>query len=254
MKFVSYLPSEQLLPYIRSYAIHEADEENTYKVLPDTGVVIGFQYKGGLSVIKDTEAVALAVSGVSGLADRFKVFKNSVNIGTLLVFFREAGAAMFFKQPIHELFRESVSLDYFMLRSELLLLEEQLYEAKTDSKKVQVIERFLLKQLSPSQPDQLVLGALALIHQAKGNIRIKELATQLNTSQSPLEKKFRAAVGTSPKKYASIVRFKNIIEQYNLAHSMTALGIDGGYYDQSHFIKQFKNFTGDTPEDFFANK
>jgi methylphosphotriester-DNA--protein-cysteine methyltransferase len=93
---------------------------------------------------------------------------------------------------------------------------------------------------------------LTLIHQNKGTIRITELMAQLHISQSPLEKRFRQAVGTSPKKYASIVRMKHALQQFDAATSLTALGYEAGFYDQAHFIKAFKTFTGDTPENFFA--
>lgn len=228
--------------------------EATYKVLPDTGVVIGFQYKGRLFRVEDGNPTPLSISGISGLADHSRAFRNLPGTGTILVFFKEAGAAPFFRQPLHELFRESVSLDNFMLRSELFCLEEQLVEAPTNPERIALLEKFFIGRMTQSEPDKLVLAALALIHQSKGNVRIKDLALQLHTSQSPLEKRFRAAVGASPKKFASIVRLKNVLQQYPTADSLTGLGYEAGFYDQAHFIKEFKAFTGDTPEDFFRKQ
>ena len=225
--------------------------EATYKVLPDTGVVISFQFKGRLFSMEDGRSTALDSSGISGLADHSRTFRNLSGTGTVLVFFKEAGAAPFFRQPLHEVFRQSVSLDSFMLRSELLSLEEQLAEAPTNPERIARLEKFLLGRLSKTEPDKMVATALALIHQSKGNIRIADLARQLHTSQSPLEKKFRAAVGASPKKFASIVRMKNVLRQYPATGSLTELSYEAGFYDQAHFIREFKAFTGDTPEDFF---
>jgi hypothetical protein len=152
MKNVSFLPCDILKPFIRSFVISEAEQEGTYKVLPDTGLVIGFQYKGTLQKIENDKSASLAISGITGLADHTRTFRNSNNIGTVLVFFREAGAAQFFRQPLHELFRESVSLDNFMLRSELLFLEEELAEAKTDNKRISAVERFLVARMKTSNP------------------------------------------------------------------------------------------------------
>ena len=254
MKFDTYIPCDILKPFVKSFAVQESTIENTYKVLPDTSLVIGFQYRGRLSRIHNGQESSLSVSGVSGLADYSRTFKNSPGIGTVLIFFKEAGARPFFKQPLHELFRESVSLDNFMLRSELLCLEEQLGEAKTDTQRITAVEHFLISRVTNTVPDKLVLAALSLIHKSKGNIRIKELMEQLHISQSPLEKRFRQAVGTSPKKFASIIRLKNVIQQYNTVSSLTELGYETGFYDQAHFIKEFKTFTGDTPEKFFSDK
>ena len=254
MKFNTYIPCDILKPFVKSFAVQETTEENTYKVLPDTGLVIGFQYKGKLSRLQNETETPLSISGVSGLADHSRTFKNSPDIGTVLIFFKEAGATQFFRQPLHELFRESVSLDNFMLRSELLCLEEQLAEAMTDTQRIASVEHFLISRMTNTEPDKLVLAALALIHKSKGNIRIKELTEQLFISQSPLEKRFRQALGASPKKFASIVRLKNVIQQYDSVNSLTELGYETGFYDQAHFIKEFKTFTGDTPEKYFSDK
>ncbi|MEI9908909.1 MAG: helix-turn-helix domain-containing protein [Bacteroidota bacterium] len=254
MKFKTYIPCDILKPYVKSFAIQETEDAKTYKVLPGTGLVIGFQYKGKLSRLDNQKEIVLSASGVSGLADHYKVFKSSANIGSVLVFFKEAGASIFFRQPLHELFRESISLDNFMLRSELLLLEEQLGGAKSDFARIEAVEKFLVARMTLQEPDKLVLAALALIHKNKGNIRIKELIKELHTSQSPLEKRFRQAVGASPKKFASIVRLKNAILQYDPAVSLTGLSYEAGFYDQAHFIKEFKTFTGDTPEAFLLQK
>lgn len=252
-RFSLYIPSDSLKPFIKSFAISESEYEQIYKVIPDTSIVLGFQYKGKLSYLTTAEDRALASSGVSGLSDQYKIFKNSANVGTVLVFFTETGASYFFKQPLHELFKESVSLDNFMLQSELLILEEQLCEAQTDVERISVVEQFLFSRIRSIEPDKMVLAALALIHKSKGMIRITELMEQLHTSQSPLEKRFRQAVGTSPKKFASIVRLKHAIQRHSSTHSLTELSYEMGFYDQAHFIKEFKTFTGDTPENYFSS-
>lgn len=251
MPYTTYQPCKALQPFILHFAVQETPHGQTYKVLPGTGLVLGFQYSGGLSKIQEAGTIQLSPAGITGLQDSFSVFKTQPGTNSILVFFKEGGAQAFFKQPLHELFRQSISLDNFMLRSTLLLLEEKLCEAKTDASRITVVEKFLLARLNNVQTDQLVAAALSLIHKSKGNIRIQDLAVQLFTSQSPLEKRFRKVVGASPKKFASIVRIKNAIENYKGRASLTELGYEAGFYDQAHFIKEFKTFTGDTPEAFF---
>jgi AraC-like DNA-binding protein len=253
VRFDHFIPRGALKPFISTLAIQETEDVSEYSVLPDTGVVVGFQFKGRLSIVKEKDKTPLSTFGVSGITDRFKVFSNSKNIGTVLVFFKEGGAAHFFKTPIHELFRESVSLDNFLLRSELLVTEEQLCEAKTDAKRIEVIENFLLTQLRSVEPDKLVSTALALIHKSKGNIRISQLTKDLNISQSPLEKRFRSVVGTSPKKFAAIIRMKHALKSFQQNQSLTDLGYEAGFYDQAHFIKEFRTFTGQSPTSFFSS-
>lgn len=254
MSSAIYIPSAILQPYIHSFSVQEKDTENTYKVVPGTGLVIGFQYKGSLSYHDKGSTIQLSQAGVTGLRDSFREFKNEAGTGTVLVIFKEAGAAPFFRQPLHELFGESLSLDNFILRSELLLLEEQLCEAATAAARINVTEQFLISRLEEKEQDPLVLSALSLIHTHKGNIRISELAKQLHSSQSPLEKRFRKIVGASPKKFASIVRLKNAMAQYKPGVPLSGIGYEAGFYDQAHFIKEFKTFTGETPENYFSGR
>jgi AraC-like DNA-binding protein len=252
--FNTYIPCEILQPYIRIFVISESNIAGDYKVFPGTEVVIGFQYKGKLSYTENNQEIQLSSSGLTGLNDRYRVFHNTNDTGSVLVYFKEGAASAFFQQPIHELFKESISLDNFMLRSELLILEEKLQESGSDKQRISVIERFLISKLNPGLQDLLVMSAISLIYKSKGNIRIKDLAKSLHISQSPLEKRFRQKVGTSPKKFSSLVRFKNSIDRHRPGASLTDLGYEMGFYDQAHFIREFRNFTGDSPEIFFGRK
>lgn len=245
-----FIPCDALKQYVDRFTISEAEDESAYKVLPGTGVVIGFQFKGKLYQVNKGIKTPLSRSGVTGLSDTYKLFENSADIGTVLVYFKDGGASVFFREPIHELFGSSLSLDNFILRSELLLLEEQLSEADAHADKIKVVEQFLLSRIRVDKPDMLVVRALNLIYERNGNVRISDLSDQLNISQSPLEKRFRKVVGASPKKFASIVRFRHILKSHSNS-SLTGLGLDAGFYDQSHFIKEFKKFTGDTPDNYF---
>jgi len=250
---LDFIPCDPLKQFIDRFVISEAEAESVYKVFPGTNVVIGFQFKGKLYQVNDGMSIPLSGSGVTGLSDTYKVFKNSAGIGTVLVYFKDGGASAFFREPIHELFGNSISLDNFTLRSELLLFEEQLSEADTHTDRIKVVEQFLLSRMKVDKPDMLVIRALNLIYERNGDIRISELSDHLNISQSPLEKRFRKIVGASPKKFASIVRFRHILKSHSCS-SLTGIGLDAGFYDQSHFIKEFRKFTGETPDNYFQTR
>lgn len=248
----AFFPSDILKPFVHSFIITQSNTESTYTILPDVALVIGFQFKGRIAHVSNNQENPLSTAGITGLHDAPRIYKSESNTGTVLVRFRPGGAAQFFKTPVHELFRESLSLDNFMLRSELMLFEEQLNEGASDQERIEVVEKFLISRMTSKPTDQLVAAAVALIYKHNGNIRIGELAQQLNTSQSPLEKRFRAVVGASPKKFASIVRFRHTISKHDPNRPLTELGMDAGFYDQAHFIKEFKNLSGESPEAFFG--
>jgi AraC-like DNA-binding protein len=254
MKFQTYQPCEILAPYIRFLAISESPEYQTYKVLPDTSLVMGIQYKGRLSYVSNDKETLLSTAGITGLMDSHRIFKNAAGTGTVLVYFKETGAAAFFEEPLHELFSKSLSLDHFINKSILDVLEDRLSSAESDRQKIDIVENFLISRLRILPKDQLVLSALEFIYQSKGTIRIHELAEKLNISQSPLEKRFRKVVGASPKKFASLVRLNTLVKSPQNIKNLTEKGYEAGYFDQSHFIRDFKKFTGETPETFFQPK
>ncbi|MFB9080089.1 helix-turn-helix domain-containing protein [Flavobacterium procerum] len=122
--------------------------------------------------------------------------------------------------------------------------------ANTDKLRIKIIEQFLLSELKDIQTDKLIVEAIKLIYQSNGTIRIKDLNEKLFISQSPFEKRFRKVVGTTPKKFSSIVRFNSVLENLNKTKTLTEICYENNFFDQAHFIKDFKQFTGDTPENF----
>jgi AraC-like DNA-binding protein len=250
MKFDKHFPTERLKPYIKYFVVSESELESEYKVFPSAGLVVGFQYKGQLASVQGNTVNTLASSGITGMSDRYKIFKSSAGIGTLLVYFTEIGFSHFTSQPINELFNLSLSLDHVLDKNKISAVEDKLASASTDKQRIKIVEQFLLSQLKEIQTDKLISEAVKLIYQHQGNIRIKELNEKLFISQSPFEKRFRKVVGTTPKKFASIVRFNSILNGLHESKSLTEICYENNFFDQAHFIKDFKQFTGDTPERF----
>ena len=121
--------------------------------------------------------------------------------------------------------------------------------ADSDVSRISLVEQFLIAQLEERPPDLLVSRALELIHGSGGTIRISELASLLHTSASPLEKRFRQEVGASPKKFANIVRARQVLKAIENGQEGYAAYLSA-FYDQAHFIKDFKKFAAVTPEQY----
>ncbi|WP_285058094.1 helix-turn-helix transcriptional regulator [Pedobacter ginsengisoli] len=250
MKYDKYLPVERLRPYVKYFAVSESEAENTYKIFPSTGLVIGFQYRGRLSTINEIAESILDSSGITGLSDSYKIFKNSEKIGTVLIYFTETGFTHFATNPTNELFNLSLSLDQIFKKNDISEVEERLVEANSDKNRIEIVEQFLISQLRDIQIDKLIVEAVKLIYQSKGSLRMKELISKLYISQSPFEKRFRKIVGTTPKKFASIIRFNAVLDSLNGAKSLSEICHENNFFDQAHFIKDFRQYTGNTPESF----
>jgi AraC-like DNA-binding protein len=255
MKYQIHAPCERLRPYVRHLVISETDGARKYPILPDTALVMGFQYAGKLAYLEGDGTHPLAPAGITGLLDRYRLFQNGPATGSVLVAFREMGLAAFVRQPAHELFGLSVSVEHLFSRQAIGDMQERLFEARHDRERLDVVERFLLDELVGCEQDALVAEALDAIHRSSGNIRIGELARDLHTSQSPLEKRFRRYVGASPKKFAGIVRVRKMIAALERGRGhLDAMEYLDSYYDQAHFIKDFKRFTSLTPEEFLRGQ
>lgn len=252
MKFDKYLPAERLKPHIKYFVVSENEPGSVYKVFPSPGLVIGFQYKGQLATISGNTETRLDTAGITGISDSYKTFKSylDIDIGTVLVYFTEVGFTHFASHPANELFNLSLSLDDVFSKDSINEVQEKLTFAATDNQRIRIVEQFFLSQLKDLHTDKLIVEAVRLIYESKGTIRIKELNERLFISQSPFEKRFRKIVGATPKKFASIVRFNTVLENLDNAKSLTEICYENHFFDQPHFTKDFKQFTGDTPENF----
>lgn len=251
MKIVDFIPTEQLKPFVRTYRIIESQDELVNRVLPNTSLAIAFRCKGNVNYIRENRYDNLPISTISGIRKSVRLINYSEQTVTIVILFKEAGAKAFFKEPLHELFEESVSLDNFIPQKKIAIIEELLAEAKTNNQKIAIIEQFLLSRLHDYKPDKLISAAIAIIQSKKGVIKIKELADTLYISQDAFEKRFRKTIGSSPKQFCYVVRIKSIIDQKQDNQNLIDLAFDAGYFDQPHFNKDFKLFTGQTPSEFF---
>lgn len=247
----NYKPCAALAPYIEAIIHLQSDEAISYHTLPQTSLVMAFHYQNRMFVREGTSERQLMKSGLFGLHNAYKTFRNEANVAMLLIPFTPTGAHAFFGFPMHELFCSSYALDQVMPEHAVRLAEERIMEGFSMEDKVYAVEQFLLAMLQEHKQDLVIMEAVRQIRESGGVVRIRDLAANLYISESRLEKRFRAVVGASPKKFASIVRVRNIITAHQQQCSFTKAAYDAGYFDQAHFIRDFKAFTGVTPNRFF---
>ena len=90
--------------------------------------------------------------------------------------------------------------------------------------------------------------------QSHGQTDMDELAGMVSVNRRNIERRFATSIGMSPKQLSRAVRLQatlRMLEQKNFT-SLTSLAYENGYYDQAHFIKDFKEFTGIKPKSFYA--
>lgn len=128
-------------------------------------------------------------------------------------------------------------------------LAEQLYEAASENRQKQLLDNFFGQKLRCSSvPDAVTGQALTRILHQKGILRVDELKNTLGIDYRTLERRFKANTGLTPKAFARVIRFKNAYKAFRGSNAGdTFFFLDCGYYDQSHYIREFKHFMGNTP-------
>jgi AraC-like DNA-binding protein len=241
-------PSAVLRPYIQRFLIVEYTSGLSSTLLPGTGMVAAFRFKG--SCLLNDAKVPHAL--VTGLWDKTRTLTHSGSCANVLAMFTPTGAAALLREPVEHLFNGTIPLDSQVRRSQMSLVEEQLFESSHHLERIEVVERFLLEQLRKRTPDPVVAAAVHSIRATQGSLRIDRLARHTGLSQSALERRFRREVGASPKKFAALVRLRHVVRLRRAGVSLTEIAHAAGYADQSHLIKDFRRFTGQPPESFFA--
>lgn len=173
----------------------------------------------------------------------------SGHIELLGVRFQEGGAYPFLGVPLHELRNELGLLDV-LDRRQLLGLYARLRETAVLSDRINLLNQWLIERLELGEERSVLIPpSLALLRAQGGQLPIPELAQQVAVSQRQLERLFRFQVGITPKQYAQLVRVETARLALKQLHrqTTTCLAIELGFFDQAHFIREFRAVVGVTP-------
>lgn len=138
----------------------------------------------------------------------------------------------------------------FLKSNELNEVLKLLQETRDIKQQIAHIEYYLEKKSDHLFPDELIDQAVLMISENKGGIKVAELAKKLFVSVRHLEKTFARSVGVTPGKFAKMIRFKYAFEEYSRKLlPPNELIMKYNYVDYSHFLKDFKQYTGEYPKD-----
>jgi methylphosphotriester-DNA--protein-cysteine methyltransferase len=247
---ISVAPSPWLAPYVRDFMLVDVQHETLGVRLPELGLVLGVRHRGSATLLAGATETRLPDVTITGMRTTVRRMRTAAGGGIILARFHPGGAAQFFTQPLHQLFGATAALDDLLPHDDVIRLQAQVAEATADRARVAAFEAFLLSRLRPEPPDPVVAAAVRAIADARGAVQIRTLARALGISQDPLEKRFRRAVGASPKQLASLLRVRQAIDSYRPGTPLTRVALDAGYFDQSHFNRELRAVTGEPPGRF----
>ena len=242
--YQEYKPDIRLTPWVENYwlATDFVPSELYAKILPDncTDVIFDFDRTKGISYVE-----------LFGTMTNFIEFESAQHAQMFGIRFKPAAITAFTRVPQMELTDRAVELALVET-----LFDKSFYETLPEKQSAQEIiahiNNYLINLLPRLYlPDKQIIRAVDTINFTKGQLNLTRLASDICLSQRHFERRFKTAIGISPKTFAKIVRFKYTIQdivEYPEKDLLT-IALEHGYYDRTHLMKDIKSFSGDAPTD-----
>ena len=257
-RFIPITPHPLLSPYVAKMCVFESSGRlpvlDRKLIVPNANFKLTLTYRNGIVACIGDKTFTQAENKLSltGLIDSPVTLdpKEDAQTGTIIIEFNPLGAYRLFHLSYSGVKNQIVEVsDLFGSRMEEL--KSRLAEAGTLKLKLQLLQNFLIKQLEKSTSDPIYDYCINRISGSKGLVSVAQLEKETGYSSRWLHTKFSEHLGTGPKNFSEIVRFKQFYQAYSGGANYQSLKeqIYHHYHDQSHFIRAFKRFTGTTPTD-----
>lgn len=247
-------PLPALRPYVESIWISTLERGtagNREHVLPSGQMHLAIRLAGGpvrlFAGPDDRSGSSVGDAVLAGARAGYYIKDMSLPTRSIGVQLRPGAAAALFGVSAGEMHARHASLDDLWGIS-AVRLREQLQEALDDDARMQVLQTMLLTQLRPYRA--LHPAVAELLGQLHAMPHLGELISRSGCSHRHLIARFREATGLSPKRYARVLRFGRLLRAMAAAPAspMGELALAAGYSDQSHCSREFREFSGTTPE------
>lgn len=259
MNYQTFEPSKNLSTLVKCYWILESSkEENPQRqtIVPDGCMEMIFHY-GDLykQYVANGNSIIQPRCFVIGQLTRPLKIEPTGITGIFSVRFHPEGFLPFATIPIKEMENKAVSLKK-LFDKDGKGIEQKVLNTNSISERISHIETFLLSRLADAKAiDRIIKSTVDTILTANGQLSVDDLSRQININRRQLERRFSSTIGLSPKQLSKTIRLQAALKMLlnKKFTSFTALAYEGEYYDQAHFIKDFREFTGLTPKEFYGN-
>ncbi|WP_207533589.1 DUF6597 domain-containing transcriptional factor [Desertivirga arenae] len=257
MKFQQIQPYPSLQSFIERIFVLECEGKlpiNDLKlIVPNACVKLVFPFKNSITAdfngstffSKEGKVTLIGFSDLPSVVD----IGEDEPSGNITVEFSPLGAYRFFNLRFSEI-KNTIYLLEDVLGKECRQLEDRLEQTKTVEERLKLIQDFLLRTFIFNEPDTVYEYCVQRLIQDKGRTLISDLEHSTGYSSRWLNAKFNDNIGTSAKNLSSIIRFQQYYQAVNSNREAFFFEREfyHYYYDQSHFIKDIKRFTGFAPK------
>jgi AraC-like DNA-binding protein len=193
---------------------------------------------------------------LAGVQSRYQIIDTSEQEYVAGVAFRPGGTAAFLGTPAHETRDADTPLEALWGLQRTAELREQLLERNDPDAQLDVIESALRVRLQPTAVHPAIAFSLAAFNRVPLTTNIGAVTDAIGMSAKRFIERFKAQVGVSPKRYCRIRRFQQAVARAHRGREVdwAQVALDCGYYDQAHFIHEFRAFAGLTPTGYQASR
>ncbi|WP_452601994.1 AraC family transcriptional regulator [Pontimicrobium sp. MEBiC06410] len=261
MNYQTFQPNTDLESLVSCYWTLEVPAENDSKrqrIIPDGCIEMAFilgddikRYTSQNRFILQPRAMVLGQT-----IEPFYIEPTGY-VNTFAISFYPYGFANFVTMPIKNLANKETPLELLFGVHTANQLEEKIIEAANTSERIEIIENFLLDKLNEKTTiDNIVKATIDALLATKGSASISEILKEDLSKRRQLERNFKKQIGVSPKQLGKVIRLQTALKMLlnKKADNLTQIAYQSKYFDQAHFIKDFKEFTGINPKDFIGNE
>lgn len=259
IRYREFAVHEALAPYVRLIWLLESDGPALFggpeRIVADGVVEAIFHYRTPFTMrFADTRPAEQPVSLLVSQTRRFVEIEPAGAGGFVAVRFQPWGVHQFLPVPVRDVADRATPADAVWRRPDVREIEERIGTAATDEERVDALQAFLVRRLDTyRKPD--VSGLVRTLWRTPAPVRIDRIAESLGVGQRRLERTFATSLGMTPKHLTRLARFLRACRSLREAPDarLTGVAYDAGFYDQAHFIHEFRAFAGMTPGKFAAN-
>jgi AraC-like DNA-binding protein len=252
--YMEFAPDYNLKPYIFCYWISPFElgrhnilieqKENKELIVPDGCIDILFRID---RITKKLQTLVVGMMDSPG-----DVFFDYERIQTFGIRFYPGVLYPLLKYPINDFTNKIILLDV-VIEDIRVKLGEVLIRASTTDEMISAANKYFSILVSDTLQNDTLNNALLYIYKAKGNLTVNEISRREVISERQIRRIFNNWIGINPKTFCKIIRFQNILKTVMVTKEVDwiKIALECGYYDQTHFINEFKEFCGSTPEKFY---